>query len=106
MGYLLFLIPKTIFAGGNVKDYKSIPLTFVFHEMADNALGSITYNYGLDYFIAAGATYGIVKSGFDWQWHKNTEEHKWISNAGFISVGTQPIVSVAVPLGALFVWTV
>ena len=67
--------------------------------MADNALGSITYNYGLDYIIAAAATYGIVKSGFDWRWHKNAEEHKWISNTGFISVGTQPIAAVAVPLG-------
>lgn len=96
---IFLLIPKTIYATGNEKDSSSVPLTFVFHGMADNAFGSIAYNYGLNYIIAAAATYSIVKSGFDWRWHKNAEEHKWISNTGFISVGTQPIASVAVPLG-------
>ncbi|MFZ0452140.1 MAG: phosphatase PAP2 family protein [Ignavibacteriaceae bacterium] len=96
---IFFLIPETIFAKRNGGDSSSVPLTFVFHGIADNALSSITNNYGLNYLIAAGATFGIVKSGFDWQWHKNAEEHKWISNAGFVSVGTQPIASVAVPLG-------
>ncbi|MEJ2617841.1 MAG: phosphatase PAP2 family protein [Ignavibacteriaceae bacterium] len=96
---MLILIPETIFASGGDKDSSSVPLTFVFHGIASNVLGSITFNYGLNYIIAAAATYGIVKSGFDWQWHKNAEEHKWISNTGFISVATQPIASVAVPLG-------
>jgi len=96
---MLIIIPETISAAGNGKDSSTVPLTFVFHGIADNAFGSITYNYGLNYIIAAAATYGIVKSGLDWQWHKNAEEHKWISNTGFISVGTQPIASVAVPLG-------
>ncbi len=99
MTCLFFLFSQTIFAAGGTGDSSSVPLTFVFHEMPENALSSITSSYGLNYFIAAAATYGIVKSGFDWRWHKNSEEHKWISNTGFISVGTQPIASVAVPLG-------
>lgn len=99
MVYMFSLIPETIFAAGGDNDSSHVPLTFVFHGIADNAFGSITYNYGLNYFIAAAATYGIVKSGFDWRWHKNAEEHKWISNTGFISVATQPIASVVAPLG-------
>ncbi len=97
--FMFFLIPKVSYASINSKDSSSVPITYVFHGMAGNALGSITYNYGLNYIIAAAATYGIVKSGFDWRWHKNAEEHKWISNTGFISVETQPIAAVAVPLG-------
>ncbi len=97
--FILFLIPLTIFAAGAKGDSSSVPLTFVFHGAAANALSSITYNYGLNYIIGAAATYGIVKSGFDWKWHTNAEEHKWISNAGFISVAAQPVASLAVPLG-------
>jgi membrane-associated phospholipid phosphatase len=98
MAFILFF-NNTIFAAGGDSDSSSVPITFVFHRIVNNALGSVIDNYGISYFAAAATTYGIVTSGFDWQWHKNAQEHKWISNTGFISVETQPIASVAVPLG-------
>jgi hypothetical protein len=64
--FMLSLIPRAIYAAEGGGDSSSVPLTFVFHGIADNALGSITYNYGLTYFVGAAATYGIVKSGYDW----------------------------------------
>jgi membrane-associated phospholipid phosphatase len=80
-------------------DSSLVPITRVFDGMGRNALGSIEYNYGLNYIIGGAATYGIVKNGFDWRWYRNAQENKWISNAGFVAVGVGPLASVAVPLG-------
>jgi membrane-associated phospholipid phosphatase len=80
-------------------DSSLIPVTRVFYGMDRNALGSFEYNCGLNYIIAGAGTYGIVKSGFDWRWYRNAQDHSWISNAGFVAVGIGPLASVAVPLG-------
>jgi membrane-associated phospholipid phosphatase len=81
------------------KDSTLVPLTRVFFEMDKNCLGSFSYNYGLSYVAAGAGTFGIVKSGMDWKWYRNAHEHKWIMNAGFVSVGIGPLASMAVPLG-------
>jgi membrane-associated phospholipid phosphatase len=84
----------------NIKsDTSLIPITRVFYGMDRHALGSFEYNYGLNYIVAGMGTYGIVKSGFDWRWYRNSQENSWIPNAGFVAVGIGPLASVAVPLG-------
>jgi membrane-associated phospholipid phosphatase len=81
------------------RDTSLIPVTRVFSGIDRNAVASFEYNYGMNYVVAGAATYGIVKSGFDWSWYRNAQEHSWISNAGFVAVGVGPLASVAVPLG-------
>ena len=81
------------------RDSSLIPITWVFYRIDRNALGSFEYNDGINFIVAGVGTYGIVKSGFDWRWYRNTQEHSWIPNAGFVAVGVGPLASVAVPLG-------
>lgn len=93
------LLQKESFSQDSVKDTDLIPITTVFYGMGRHMTGTFTYNYGLNYIIGIGATYGLVESGADWKWYRNAKDHPWISNTGRISVTTAPIVSVAVPLG-------
>ncbi len=81
------------------KDSVLIPIWEVFDGYGRNALGSVEYNYGLNYVVGAAATYGLVENGFDWRWYRNALEHPWIRNTGFVSVGVGPLVSVFAPLG-------
>ena len=92
-------IPSHSFANENIKDSTLIPITTVFYGMDRNFIGSLSYNYGLNYLLAGAGTYGIVKSGIDWSWYRNAQDHKWISQLGFVSVGVGPLASVAVPVG-------
>jgi membrane-associated phospholipid phosphatase len=99
------IIPSLVFISANAlaqndsSDTSLIPITAVFHKMDRNLLGSFTYNYGLNYIAGSAASYGLVKSGFDWRWYRNAIDHPWISRAGRISVITGPLVSVMLPLG-------
>lgn len=92
-------IPSHSFANENIKDSSLIPITTVFYGMDRNFISSLSYNYGLNYLLAGAGTYGIVKSGIDWSWYRNAQDHKWISQIGFMSVGVGPLASVAVPVG-------
>jgi membrane-associated phospholipid phosphatase len=98
LGFIV-LLPKNSFAQDSVKDTALIPITTVFYGMGRHMAGSFTYNYGLNYIVGIGATYGLVESGADWRWYKNAKDHPWIPNTGRISVIVGPLVSVAVPLG-------
>jgi len=93
------LLPKDSYAQDSIKDITLIPITTVFYGMGRHMTGSFTYNYGLNYIVGIGATYGLVKSGADWKWYMNAKDHPWIPNTGRISVAAGPIVSVVVPLG-------
>ena len=94
---LLFSIPLN--AQDHLPDSSLVPLSTIFYKAGDHLLGSVVDNSGLNYVLAGVATYGIVRSGFDWRWYRNAQDHKWISNAGFVSVAVGPLASVGVPLG-------
>jgi hypothetical protein len=64
------------------KEYSAVPLSKVFYRMGANVLYSFTYNYGLNYGIAALGSYGIVESGIDWQWNRMAYNNKWIAFSG------------------------
>jgi membrane-associated phospholipid phosphatase len=93
------LFPAGTQAKKSVEDSSLIPITDVFYHMDKHSIGSLTYNYGLNYLLADAGTYGIVKSGIDWSWYRNAQDHKWISRLGFVSVGVGPLASLAVPIG-------
>ncbi len=96
---LIILVQQFGDAQDDRTDSALVPITKVFCGIDRNTIGSFEYNCGLNYLIAGAGTYGIVKSGFDWRWYRNAQDHPWISNAGFVAVGIGPIASVAVPLG-------
>ena len=95
--FVLALHVQSYAKEGN-KDSVLIPITTVFSGIGRNTVGSFEYNYGLNYLVAAGGTYGIVQSGFDWRWYRNAQDHAWIHNAGLVSAGVGPLVSVFAPL--------
>jgi hypothetical protein len=86
-------------AQNGAEDARLVPITYVFYKVGDHLVGSFTDNYGLSYLLAGAGTYGIVKSGLDCRWYRNAQDHKWISDAGFVFVGIGPLASVAVPVG-------
>jgi membrane-associated phospholipid phosphatase len=94
----LFLCQNGLAIEGG-KDTALVPITKIFSGIGQNAIGSFEYNYGLNYFVAGIGTFGIVKSGFDWKWYRNAQDHPWLPNAGFVAVGVGPLASIAVPLG-------
>lgn len=97
--FLIVSIHQTAAASEGGEDSVLVPVTTVFDGIGRNTLGSFEYNYGLNYFVAAAGTYGIVESGFDWRWYRNAQDHPWIPNAGFVAVGVGPLVSFFAPLG-------
>ena len=105
--YILNLLPAILFLLLSLHTYPQdsitkvhhLPITKVFYKLDRHFIGSFTYHYGLNYALAGATTYGIVKSGIDWKWYNMSNDHKWISNAGFISVGAGGLVPLIVPLG-------
>ena len=95
---LLCLIPRDGFAQDETMVAGPVPFTDLFYRLDRHFLGSFTYNYGINHFVAAGATFGLVKSGSDWRWN-NFANDRGLSNAGFISVGAGGLVPIIVPLG-------
>jgi membrane-associated phospholipid phosphatase len=98
---LLFIIffSKVIPAQDSAFVNEKVPFTKVFYEMDKNFLGSFTYNYGWNFALAGAASYGMVKTGIDWGFYKFSNNNKWVSNAGFISVSAGGLAPLAVPLG-------
>ena len=99
LSVLALCLPTSGQAQDRAQNSRLVPVTDVFYKVGGHLVGSLTVNYGLNYLLAGAATYGIVKSGVDWRWYRNAQDHKWISNAGFVSVGIGPLASVAVPVG-------
>ncbi len=79
-----------------------IPFNTIFYHIDKHTVGSFTKNYGLNYLLAAGLTYGIIKSGLDWKWYQTATENKWIGNTGFLSVSVGGLVPFAGPLAFYF----
>ncbi len=83
------------------KDSTSVPLTKLFYHIDKHFVGSFTYNDGLNHILAAGLSFGIVKSGIDWKVNRLAYNNRSVANAGLPSVtvgGTAPII---VPIGLL-----
>ncbi len=86
------------FTQDSVSNTHQIPFSKVFYGLDNHFIGSFSYHYGLNYVLAGISTYGIIKSGIDWKWYNMSMRHKWIGNAGFISVGAGGLIPLIVPL--------
>jgi hypothetical protein len=59
-----------------------IPVSKLFYKMGGNAFRSLTYNYGANYVVGALGSYGLVKSGADWQWNRMAYNNAWVAYSG------------------------
>ncbi|MDR3049863.1 MAG: phosphatase PAP2 family protein [Elusimicrobiota bacterium] len=75
-----------------------VPLSMVFYQFGHNTLGSFTYNYGLNYAVAAIGTYGFIESGIDWQWNRLAYNNRGLEYAGYPSGAIGMLVPLTVPI--------
>jgi membrane-associated phospholipid phosphatase len=99
---LIFLFSVKVFTQDGIEKNTQVSFYKVFYRLGNNFLGSFTTNYGLNYALAGLSSYGIVKGGIDWKWYHFSNDHKWVSNAGFASVSAGGLVPLIAPLGLYF----
>jgi membrane-associated phospholipid phosphatase len=99
---LILLFSVKVFTQESIDKNTRLPFYRVFYKIDNNFLGSFTTNYGLNYALAAASSYGLVKGGIDWKWYHFSNDHQWVSKAGFVSVSAGGLVPLAVPLGLYF----
>lgn len=63
---------------------------------------SFTHNYGINHFIAASSSLGIVKSGVDWRFHSFSRDNPEIGYAGFSSVMVGGLTPLLLPVGLFY----
>ncbi len=93
---ILFMVLFSGFAAAqNPSDTSAaVPFSTLFYHIDNHLMGSFTYNNGLNNLFAVALSYGLVKSGTDWEWNKYANE-KGISTVGYVSVvagGIAPFV--------------
>ena len=96
--FLVVILPISMTAQDAPDAFSSVPFSDLFYHMDSHLLGSFTQNYGVNHFLAASVTYGLVKSGIDWKWN-NFANDRGISNSGFVSVEVGGLAPIVVPLG-------
>lgn len=94
-------IRKDIFSDKNYTKSESknaVPFSKIFNKFGTNSLGSLTYNYGANYLVAGAGTYGMVKSGFDWEWSNMAVNNKALTYSGMPFGALGFVLPVAVPM--------
>jgi membrane-associated phospholipid phosphatase len=81
----------------------TVPFTKVFYHIDNHITGTFTYNYGLNFLIASGCSYGLIKCGADWNLHELANNNDWIAYSGMPSVMVGGLVPLTIPLGMYFV---
>ena len=98
-----FLLTIVFTAGVKAQDtlpaYKPVSPLKVFHHMGRNALGSVTFKYGIPYATACLSTYAMVKGGLDWKWYRFSEGTGWMRGAGYPGFYAQSALGLSVPIG-------
>ena len=78
--------------------YADVHFSKLLHRFGKNIISSFTCNYGLNYAVTPLITYGMIKSGIDWQWNRMAYHNKWVAYSG-IPFGVMGFaVPAAVPL--------
>lgn len=96
--FLAAILPYKSHGQENVNSSSTVPLSDLFYHIGSNFIGSFTDNDGANHAVAAAATFGVVRSGLDWQWNTYAND-KGISNVGFVSVAAGGLVPFVAPLG-------
>jgi membrane-associated phospholipid phosphatase len=94
---LLSLLPWTLSAQKSSPD-EIIPLSKVFYNFGGNLLHSVTYNYGLNFAVAALGTYALVETGFDWKYNRLAHNNPTLAYMGFPSLYIGYVVPVIMPI--------
>jgi len=105
--FLLLALPHLAFSGtlGESADFpeeesRVISPVLVFHEFGRNVLGSITYNYGLNFLGAGASTWASIETGLDWSWRNAAYNSAWLPGAGLPLLFAGYLVPVVTPLAA------
>jgi membrane-associated phospholipid phosphatase len=100
---LLIVFCLDLYSGTEQSEDDSPPAALMFHDMGRNLLGTLTYNYGINFVGAGLGTWALIETGIDWKWRNFAYDNAWLSNygrpglyIGFIVPGLAPIVTYAV----------
>jgi membrane-associated phospholipid phosphatase len=93
------ILQETKIDDSTTNKQSKIPLSKLFYKMGNNALHSVTYNYGANYALGALGTYGLVKSGIDWKWNRMAYNNEWLAWSGTPFGALGYIVPVVAPVG-------
>ncbi|MBN2542562.1 phosphatase PAP2 family protein [bacterium] len=99
---IFLIIPALAFSQVDDTNSKAVNFSTLFYDMDRHFVGSFTHNYGFNHALAITSTYGIIQSGFDWEYYQFMREHKGIAYAGFPSVIVGGLVPLTIPLGLYF----
>jgi membrane-associated phospholipid phosphatase len=93
MGAAVLLLNITIYGQETV-----IPVSKAFHNIGPNMVHSFTYNYGANFFAAAAGSYGLIRTGIDWQVNRLAYNNAALAYAGLPSLYIGYIVPLVAPL--------
>lgn len=74
----------------------------LFHNLDRNMVHSFSNGYGLYHMAAIGLSYGVIKSGADWQYYSYMQDHQSISRVGFAGVLIGGLIPLTVPFYLYF----
>jgi membrane-associated phospholipid phosphatase len=72
--------------GGDAGEKHLVPLSTLFYHLGENALHSITFNYGANFAAAGLGTWGLIESGIDWKWRNFAYNHEPLANVSYSAV--------------------
>jgi hypothetical protein len=99
---ILFSFYSTFSFGQDNSDINNpgtIPFSNIFYKFGTNTLNSVVYDYGKNYLIGGLGTYGMVKSGIDWEWSNVAANNKILTYSGLPFGILGFILPVALPMG-------
>jgi membrane-associated phospholipid phosphatase len=79
-------------------EMKKVHSPQVFHNIGWNLLGSFTYNYGLNFIGAVGATFVMIITSLDWKWRNFVFDNEWLAIPGALAIVISLIVPAITPL--------
>lgn len=92
----IVLFPFIVNASNNQNEMPG--LKYLFYHMDQNIWHSFSNDYGVYHLAAAGLSYGLVQSDFDWKYRSFMKRNPSIPRIGFASVFTGEFMPVVAPL--------
>ncbi len=96
----LFL--QSAFINPSFGQSEPVPFSKLFYGFGSHFIGSFTYNYGLNHLAGIGLTYGMVKSGLDWDIHTFANKNTGVQYSGFPSVIIGGLVPLILPVSLYY----
>jgi membrane-associated phospholipid phosphatase len=75
-----------------------VPLSKLFHNIGENAVKGVTYNYGLNFMGAVAGTYLFIETGLDREWRNTAYDNPWLSDSALPGLYIGYIVPLITPL--------